>query len=49
VIRDIREHLEASYGFDFSIALPPVQNLQYLAGMIHYAKLRAALLEEYDI
>jgi hypothetical protein len=49
VICDIREHLEASYGFAFSIALPPVQNLQYLAGMIHYAKLRAALLEEYDV
>jgi hypothetical protein len=45
----IRSHLEASYGFDFSTALSPDQNLQYLAGMIHYAKLRAALLEEYDI
>jgi hypothetical protein len=49
VIGRIRSHLEASYGFDFSRALPPDQNLQYLAGMIHYAKLRAALLEEYDI
>jgi hypothetical protein len=49
VINGIRQHLESSYGFDFSIALSPVQNLQYLAGMIHYAKLRAALLEEYDL
>ncbi len=45
----IREHLAASYGFDFSGTLSPEQNLQYLAGMIHYAKLRAALLEEYDL
>ena len=49
LIRRIRDHLEASYGFDFSAALSPGQNLQYLAGMLHYAKLRAALLEEYDL
>ncbi len=49
VIGRIRSHLETSYGFDFSRTLSPDQNLQYLAGMIHYAKLRAALLEEYDI
>lgn len=49
VIGRIGSHLETSYGFDFSTALPPTQNLQYLAGMIHYAKLRAALLEEYDL
>jgi hypothetical protein len=49
VIRRIRSHLESSYRFDFSTALSPDQNLQYLAGMIHYAKLRAALLEEYDL
>ncbi len=49
VIGRIRAHIEASYGFDFSGALSPDQNLQYLAGMLHYAKLRAALLEEYDL
>jgi len=49
LIRRIREHLEGSYGFDFSAALSSHQNLQYLAGMLHYAKLRAALLEEFDI
>lgn len=49
VISRIGAHLEASYGFDFSTALSPDQNLQYLAGMLHYAKLRAALLEEYGL
>jgi len=49
VIGRIRAHIEASYRFDFSRALSPHQNLQYLAGMLHYAKLRAALLEEYDL
>ncbi len=48
-INRIRAHLVASYGFDFSTALSPDQNLQYLAGMLHYAKLRAALLEEYGL
>ncbi len=49
IIDAIRAHLEASYRFDFSVALSAFQNLQYLAGMIHYAKLRAALLEEYEL
>lgn len=49
IINRIRAHLEASYGFDFPAALSPDQNLQYLAGMLHYAKLRAALLEEYGL
>jgi hypothetical protein len=45
----IRKHLKKSYGFDFSSKLLPGQNLQYLAGMIHYAKLRMALLQECGI
>jgi hypothetical protein len=49
LIERIREHLGSSYDFDFSAALSPHQNLQYLAGMLHYAKLRAALLEQYDV
>jgi hypothetical protein len=49
LIQRIRDHLERSYGFDFSAALSPHQNLQYLVGMLHYAKLRAALLEEFDL
>jgi hypothetical protein len=49
LIARIRQHIERSYGFDFSAALSPRQNLQYLAGMLHYAKLRAALLEQFDL
>jgi len=49
LIQRIRDHLGGSYGFDFPAALSPQQNLQYLAGMLHYAKLRAALLEEFDL
>jgi hypothetical protein len=48
-IQRVRDHIRASYGFDFSTALTPGQNLQYLAGMVHYAKLREALLEEFGI
>jgi hypothetical protein len=49
LIQRIRDHLGGSYGFDFPAALSPHQNLQYLAGMLHYAKLRAALLQEFDV
>jgi hypothetical protein len=49
LIQRIRDHLVGSYGFDFTAALSPHQNLQYLAGMLHYAKLRAALLQEFDL
>ena len=49
LIQRIRDHLGGSYGFDFPAVLSPHQNLQYLAGMLHYAKLRAALLQEFDL
>lgn len=49
LIQRIRDHLGRAYGFDFPATLSPHQNLQYLAGMLHYAKLRAAVLEEFDI
>lgn len=45
----IRTYIKEAYGFDFSGQLPPEQNLHYMAGMVHYAKLRMALLSEYDI
>ena len=45
----VREHLRARYGFDFTAALPPARNLHYLTGMIHYARLREAVLAEYDL
>lgn len=49
VFERIRTYIREAYGFDFSGQLPPDQNLHYMAGMIHYAKLRIALLSEYGI
>jgi hypothetical protein len=48
-ILEIREHLERWYGFDFPAPMSPIQRVRYLCGMIHYAKLRWALLTEYKI
>jgi hypothetical protein len=45
----VREHVRTRYGFDFTAVLPPTQKLHYLTGMIHYARLREALLAEYDL
>jgi hypothetical protein len=45
----VRGHLLVRYGFDFTAALPPTRKLHYLTGMIHYARLREALLTEYDL
>ncbi len=45
----IRSHVKELCGIDFGSALPVGQSFDYLAGMIHYAKLRWALLSEYDI
>ncbi|HEY9159246.1 MAG TPA: hypothetical protein VIO10_15060 [Candidatus Binatus sp.] len=45
----IRSHVRTLGGFDFTASLPPGQSFNYLTGMIHYAKLRWALLVEYDL
>lgn len=45
----IRKHAHELTGFDFGASLPPGQSFNYLTGMIHYAKLRWALLVEYDL
>jgi hypothetical protein len=45
----VRKHLKKAYGFDLTQQIPAPQMLHYLSGMIHYAKLRWALLAEYDI
>jgi hypothetical protein len=45
----VRAYIESHGGFGFPKDLPAQQNLNYLAGMIHYAKLRWALLAEYDL
>ena len=42
-------HIAARYGLNLEEGLPPESRLQYLAGVIHYTKLRQAILEEYDL
>jgi len=49
VFGKVRKHAETHLGIDFSREWPANQRLNYLAGMIHYAKLRWALLAEYDL
>ncbi|HUY27044.1 MAG TPA: hypothetical protein VMV27_06450 [Candidatus Binataceae bacterium] len=49
VFGKVRKHAEAHLGIDFGADWPAHQRLNYLAGMIHYAKLRWALLAEYDL
>lgn len=48
-IQDIHKHLGGAYGFNIVNCASREQALHYLAGMIHYAKLRWALLGEFDI
>jgi hypothetical protein len=48
-LNEVRVHLRQVYGFDLMERLPASQRLHYLSGMIHYAKLRWALLAEYDL
>jgi hypothetical protein len=48
-LAEVRGHLKKAYGFDITEQIPANQMLHYLSGMIHYAKLRWALLAEYDI
>lgn len=48
-LKQVRGHLKKAYGFDIMERIPANQRLHYLSGMIHYAKLRWALLAEYDI
>lgn len=49
MLAGIRSHAEGRFGLDLAAKLPAGQKLRYLAGMIHYAKLRWALLAEYDL
>ena len=46
---EIHAHLKRVYGLNLSAGISPRQRLNYLSGMIHYAKLRWALLAEYDV
>jgi len=46
----IIEHYRTHFGMNLPAAdLPATRKLNYLGGMIHFAKLRAALLTEYDL
>ena len=44
-----RTHLDSVWGFNFEKQVPATQNLHYLAGTIHFARLRLALLARYGI
>jgi hypothetical protein len=48
-LSEVRRHIKKAYGFDLTEQIPAPQMLHYLSGMIHFAKLRWALLAEYDI
>jgi len=45
----VLKHFELRYGLNFDEPLPSAKKLQYLAALIHFAKLRRALLTEYGI
>ena len=49
LVSKVRPYLLSVTGFDFKRDAAPAENLLYLAGMIHIAKLRATLLNEYGI
>ncbi len=49
VFARISNYVQSRYGFNLDARLPAHKKLPYLAGMIHYANLRRALLDEYDI
>ncbi|HXN86747.1 MAG TPA: hypothetical protein VN867_11785 [Candidatus Binataceae bacterium] len=50
VFAQVGEHFRVRFGVILSSAdLPPRRKLNYLAGMIHFAKLRGTLLAEYGI
>lgn len=47
---EVRRHLKKAYDFDLPMEqMSEERRLHYLTGMIHYAKLRWALLAEYDL
>ena len=45
----VLEYFEGKFGLTFDGQLPSNKKLHYLAGVIHFAKLRHALLTEYEI
>jgi hypothetical protein len=49
VATSVLKYFQGRFGLTFGAELPAAKKLQYLAGVIHFAKLRRALLTEYDI
>lgn len=49
VFARVRKYFQSRYGLNLDERLSAHKKLPYLAGMIHYANLRRALLHEYDI
>jgi hypothetical protein len=45
----VRAHIAETTGFKIVTKMPAQTSFAYLAGMVHFAKLRAALLAEYDV
>jgi hypothetical protein len=48
-VEEIHGHLGQAYGLDLAVRMPREHRLHYLAGMIHFAKLRLALMAEYGL
>jgi hypothetical protein len=49
LVATVRPYLQSVTGFDFVNRFSARENLHYLAGIVHLAKLRAALLSDYEI
>ena len=50
VFSQVSEHFRARFGVSLATAdIPARRKLNYLAGMIHFAKLRSILLTEYGV
>jgi hypothetical protein len=49
VSTSVLKYFEGRFGLSFGKRPPSAKKLQYLAGVIHFAKLRHALLTEYEI
>jgi hypothetical protein len=48
-IEEIHSHLWQAYGLDLAVNMPHERRLHYLAGMIHFAKLRWAMMALYNL
>ena len=49
VFERVLEYIKNRYGLSFDLDLEPEKKFQALAALVHYTKLRRALLEEYGI